>query len=759
MGKINMEKAYLDSPELRQQLIDGHDRIKQINSKAYKFSSLLGKITKNIEELGNQFTDFAYEVNELLNFEKENFFNLDDRPDKQTSSAFQSFKKSSRGTLAVSSADSLLNSVSKLNQCMKNVQEQQLIVERMKNDVLTPLNAFHLQVDQLDHVKSQVEIQRLNYEVLLDKYCTLSRKKDERKLFPKEHLSKISNAQNDYFCSLISYMSKVNMMNRQEGLYVLSKSNSFVSLFLQWSTQSTSTILICHQAVNEAHERCHHIEAEKPVEDLELFMNLNLTKLPKFEPEEHENFLILNERGYKHGYLRFRPRGRKDWKRKYFYIQRPEGLLMSVELNESAIMIADIKTSMIQQSDVDDRYNTFQIVCSPHPTISLQAETEKDLNEWMRTFRAIQLSDTSGDLNIGHLSQEWSAEIDELMSQSQNSTTPTNITNTPMLMNSIFKETELLSMNVGCCEFKSQKWKGKAATIVASGYMKLSTPPSEKKEEPVAVFKITDIPMELIIPVHHSLFDRKHVLCIKYNNRIYYLKCEDAEKYNKMTYWLKYFAFKPRNELIGSELIPVRYLRHVFIKLLDGRYFTNKNDFYCTVSVDNILLARTCSITNNSDCIIREDFKFEEFPTLNFGITISVYDTNPNRFNKDQRYGRVFIRANKLKSEKEQEEYYQLISGEDKDEDYTKVGNIGEIRIRWKYQEIKVLPIAKYSQLLTLMNSYDIDLLKNLYKNAFDLEPLSHNLLQIYQAQNKEIEWFFYLIECETRQIGKFLLT
>ena len=775
MGKINLEKAYLDSPELRQQISEGHERIKKINTTANKFSSLITNITQKIDEMSVQMIEFSQELGDLLGFEKDNFFTTEERGTLSRTLSMSSrsgklaHSKSKHFSGSLNGSEVLLNTLSKLNGCIKSIQEQKVHIDKIKDEVITPLNSFNIQIEQLDYVKSQVEIQRQNYELQMDKFCQLSRKKEDRKSMNKEQIGKMSNAQNDYFCSLIGYINKVSMMNEKEGLYLLSKASLFITYLTQLSNQQLQYLSTTNQAISETYEKCYHIDQERHTQDLEMYMNLNLAKLPRFDIEETiHDYLILNEGGYKSGYLRLRPRGKKEWKRKYFYIQKPEGLLMSVEGSEAAIMVADIKTSMIQQADIDDRYNTFQIIDSPHSLISLQSETEKDLNDWMRTFRAIQMIDVDeSELKTIRVSTEWSAELDEIMSQQNASPVagpPSGVMRTPTLgrlyskedklANSLLKETALLTMNVGCCELKTQKWKGKTVTIVASGYMKMCTPANEKKEEPMTIVKISDIPIELIIPVHPSLFDRKHVFCIKYGTKIFYLKCEDAEKYGKLTYWLKKFSIKPSPELIGSELIPVRYLRHVYIKLIDGRNFPNKGDFYCTVSMDNILLARTSFVENTPDLIIREDFKFEEFPSLSFGITISAYDTTPNRFTKDPRFGRVFIRAAKLKLEKEQEEYYQLIAGEEKEEEYSKLMNVGEIRIKWKYQEIRVLPMAKYRDLLQLMNSFDYELLKSLYKSAFDLEPLSHNLLMIYQAQNREIEWFMFLIEFETKNIG-----
>ncbi len=770
---VNLEKAHLDSPELRQQLLEGHDRIKQMSAIASKFSTIISKIATHIEDIGSEFSQFSYELTDLLNFERDNFFTSEEKTNTPTLSTKKVVPhRLSKHTSGTSQVEILFGTVSKLNLCIKTIQEQKAIVDKIKLEVISPLTQFNIQVEQLDYVKTQVDTNRSNYEVQLEKYCSLSRKKEERKMIQKDHLTKLSNVQNDFFCSLISYMSKINMMNRKEGLFLISKTNLFLNQMFQWATQTSSYVNASCASFNETFERCQLIDQERPTEDLELFMNLNIAKLPKYDQEDmKDEHLILNERGYKSGYLRYRPRGKKEWKRKYFYVQKPEGLLMSIENNDSPIMVADIKSSMVQLADIDDRYNTFQIICPPHSLIPLQAENGQDLNDWMRTFRAIQLSDTGLDrqeLLVAPISAEWSAEIDDLMAQpftpisanSINTSTPRTPTLTRVddfgvnLNNMNFlKEAELVTMNVGCCEMKSQKWKGKIATIVASGYMKLASPPNERKEEPITIFKISDIPMEFIIPVHPTLFDRKHVFCIKYQTKIFYLKCDDAEKYNKLTYWLKHFSIKPGPALIGNELIPVRYLRNIFLKLLDGRNFPNRSQFYFTVSIDNILIGRTPLIDNTPDLMIREDFKFEDLPSLNFGITISAYDTNATRFTKDQRFGRVFVRVNKLKNGKEEEEYYQLVPGDEKDEE-TKPGNVGEVRIKWKYQEITVLPIHKYQPLLSRMNDFNYDLLKSLYKSAFDLEPLSHNLLMIYIAQNKEVEWLMFLIDHETQHIG-----
>eukprot|EP00834_Sanchytrium_tribonematis_P001834 NODE_48_length_31852_cov_1.054168.p1 type:complete len:807 gc:universal NODE_48_length_31852_cov_1.054168:6158-8578(+) len=774
MSRLALERAHLDSPEIRQQLSDGHDRIKQLNGIATKLNNLVKGVTNHIEELGNQLTEFSYELTDLLNFERENWFTMEERISTPTMSAKKVTNRGNKTSNGGNAVDLLFNTISRMNQCARSIQDQKTNVEKIRDDIIAPLNSFSSQVEQLEHVKAQVEINRQNYEIQLDKFCGLSKKKEEKKTMHKDQLIKITNAQNDYFCSIIGYMGKVNMMNQKEGLFLLAKGNTFLSILSQWSNQSFNYISSASHSITDVYEKCNQADADRPVDDLELFVNLNLAKLPKFEQDDIQNdSLILNDRGYKHGYLRFRARGRKEWKRKYFYIQKPEGLLMCIETGESSIMVADIKTSMVQQADIDDRYNTFQIICPPHSLIALQAESQKDLKEWMKTFRAIQLSDTGlekHELNAIRVSTEWTAEIEDMLSAASNVASViqqnSNLGRNSSLLsrtnkhieqdhiNSVLKETELINMNVGCCEIKSQKWKGKLATILASGYFKLCTHPSEKKEEPAIILKISDIPMEMIIPVHPSLFDRKHVFCIKYGTKIFYLKCDDVEKYIKLNYWLKHFSIKPSPILIGSEFIPVRTLRHLVIKLIDGRNFLNRGDFYCTISIDNILLARTSFIENNLDLIIREEFKFDEFPAINFGVTISAYDTT--RFAKDQRFGRVFVRASKLKSEKEEEDYYQLVSGEDKDEDLARVSNLGEIHIKWKYQEINVLPLSKYNHLLSLMNSFDYELLKSLYKSAFDLEPLSHNLLMLYISQNREIEWFMFLIEFETKSIGYF---
>ncbi|ORX84977.1 Rho GTPase activation protein, partial [Basidiobolus meristosporus CBS 931.73] len=129
------------------------------------------------------------------------------------------------------------------------------------------------------------------------------------------------------------------------------------------------------------------------------------------------------------------------------------------------------------------------------------------------------------------------------------------------------------------------------------------------------------------------------------------------------------------------------------------------------------------------------------------GVTIAVM--NKNRIHKDSNIGKVHLPFFLIQHDEDFEGWYPVMY-ESKIPGYP-AEIVGELRLRFKYEEVVILPSSSYGDLLKLLLDVESQLISDLVNVSKNLEWFAENMLRIYAAKDMAMEWLLFLARNEVK--------
>ncbi|KAF9291570.1 hypothetical protein BGZ68_003508 [Mortierella alpina] len=219
----------------------------------------------------------------------------------------------------------------------------------------------------------------------------------------------------------------------------------------------------------------------------------------------------------------------------------------------------------------------------------------------------------------------------------------------------------------------------------------------------------------------------------------------DQETFNTWLYALKSYA---KAEIFGaSELLEYRLYRTFWIHVNDGRGLPKDLEAYCEIMLDDQRRARTstrmkASRSSDPDTFWRDGFEFTDLAAFTKGITLNVIQAKGSKLIP---FGRTYI---PVRNSEECEGWYPILNNNDRTRS---TEHLGDLRLKLKYEELLVLPLANYSELMEIIVNFRdnnvITILANRLSN--DLEGFARNVLRILEAKDLAVVWLNSLIDQE----------
>jgi hypothetical protein len=276
--------------------------------------------------------------------------------------------------------------------------------------------------------------------------------------------------------------------------------------------------------------------------------------------------------------------------------------------------------------------------------------------------------------------------------------------------------------------------------------------------------------------IDHSLFDCPRVLYVQPSEGItscslpkarsqsdyyFYVYFGNQVDYDDWFTTLKSFTrkriFSPTSLNISKSL---RICRKIGLRIIECKYEkksprTNTNinnspfsNAYVDIEFEKLAWARTFVAYNQKRPFWRDDFVFEDFPVRPPNLKLVVKNrlgtATQSRLNPkfDPVVGYVVISALELRESDNVEKWYPLVPGKDQ-----KGAEYCSICIRINYEEIDILASEHYERIRQVLTA---DLTNNLTTQIADrirdLNQLSDILLNLFQAENKCVEWIASLV-------------
>ncbi|KAF9282760.1 hypothetical protein BGZ74_002086 [Mortierella antarctica] len=282
--------------------------------------------------------------------------------------------------------------------------------------------------------------------------------------------------------------------------------------------------------------------------------------------------------------------------------------------------------------------------------------------------------------------------------------------------------------------------------------LKVSTPPT--KDKPFETIPLTEILRTHIWALDGSLFAKKHCFSIRstHTQDVNYYTVSlkrtstDQETFNSWLYALKFFA---KAEVFGaSAQLEYRLYRTFWIIVNDGRILPKDLEAYCEIMLDDQRRARTSTRAKlvkgaEPDAPFwRDNFEFTDLSAVNKGITINVIQVKGSKLIP---FGRTHI---PVRSSADCDEgWYPILNNNDRTRS---TEHLGDLRLKLKYEEQIVLPIANYADLLEIIvNFRENNVISKLAELVTDLEGFSKNVLRILEGKGLAVVWLNTLIDEE----------
>ncbi|KAF9166003.1 hypothetical protein BGX20_000378, partial [Mortierella sp. AD010] len=275
---------------------------------------------------------------------------------------------------------------------------------------------------------------------------------------------------------------------------------------------------------------------------------------------------------------------------------------------------------------------------------------------------------------------------------------------------------------------------------------------AKDSEKPFETIPLADTLRTHIWALDSSLFSKKHCFSIKTSNDVNYYtvstkrSSSDEETFNTWLYILKSYA-KP--EVFGvTELLEYRLYRTFRISVNDCRRLPKDLEVYCEIMLDDQKRAKTSTrmkVIKNSDQEIpfwRDSFEFADLAPFTKGITINVIQAKGS---KAIPYGRTHIPVRN--NDESDEGWYPILRVNDRTRS---TEHPGDLRLKLKYEEQIVLPLANYYELLEIIvNFQENNVISRLAEFVPDLEGFAKNVLRILEGRDLAIPWLNSLIDEE----------
>ncbi|KAF9573180.1 hypothetical protein EC968_008922 [Mortierella alpina] len=271
------------------------------------------------------------------------------------------------------------------------------------------------------------------------------------------------------------------------------------------------------------------------------------------------------------------------------------------------------------------------------------------------------------------------------------------------------------------------------------------------EDKPFETIPLADTLRTHIWPLDSSLFSKKHCFSIKASHDVKYYTVSlkrsstDQETFNTWLHALKSYA---KAEIFGaSELLEYRLYRTFWIHVNDGRGLPKDLEAYCEIMLDDQRRARTstrrkASRNSDPDTFWRDGFEFTDLAGFTKGITLNVIQAKGSKLIP---FGRTYI---PVRNSDECEGWYPILHNNDRTRS---TEHLGDLRLKLKYEELLVLPLANYSELMEIIGNFRennvITILANRISN--DLEGFARNVLRILEAKDLAVVWLNSLIDQE----------
>ncbi|KAK9696292.1 hypothetical protein K7432_012547 [Basidiobolus ranarum] len=704
---LNLEDAFQDSPQYRAKLLTAH-------KSAEAFESTLTVWA----ERARHFVEALAGLNEAT----------DNLLQDLTTRAFTSFPDSKY----------FEDSGAKLRESFLTFESS--FVGDLENGLIEPLLQFQKSSSQmLTEARRQFLNSAEDYESMIHKYSSLPHLKNQRKDEFTNYLysMKLKSCRHS-----LSYANMLNELPLIRGSFVLNKMNSFLEIM--------STLLGNHQLlVNNAKpvvaQALESIDEDRTIENIQDLQD-DHTLLEHIEPhltkyrqalgvEEYDEVSIATQvsdlsidsdlmvNNGKSGYLLLRKANtRGGWNRHWFRIQMPEGLFIQCTNSSDQPIVVDLHASSVYETDCDGRSYAFEISTPPVSKYYFQAETELDMMEWVTALRVPHVHSinynkefdvTSGGSELVKSSSVYVREV-------KNSKNALHIKD-PLSLPATWRRIVLIIRSNGTLYQFDEHDK----TVIEN-------------------IKIKELQRNQISLIDESALKKKCCFVLKSKQRAYFFMTEGLSERNEWVSILKTFA---QPEVLGHSEPPhfcYRLDRACLISVIEGRGFGHA-DPYCYIELDGERRGKTSTKYRVLNPIWVEDFLFTDLPALRDGATVVVM--NKNRIHKDSNIGKVHLPISVIRQDEEFEGWYPVMY-ESKISGYP-AEMVGELRLRFKYDEVVVLPSSSYGDLLKLLLDVESRLIFDLVNVSKNLEWFAENMMRIYAAKNMAMEWLLFLARNE----------
>ncbi|CAO3567599.1 unnamed protein product [Mortierella alpina] len=461
--------------------------------------------------------------------------------------------------------------------------------------------------------------------------------------------------------------------------------------------------------------------------------------------------------GQKAGYLFHKDRN-GEWSRQFFYIL-PKGMLMQFAKGKD-IQVANLTQTLLRTINDETRDFVFEI-CSIEVYLMesiLQAATKVEFEEWkaalfywhppdddipqIDTLKIATPPTKHGFPRPRHISMGRATD------RAQTVPKPRPSAEFPIvIMGDLFVlDLRAKPMNA---QNKVATWKRINCCIRSNGHFAQYN--IGEKDKPFETIPLADTLRTHIWPLDGSLFSKKHCFSIKAPHDVNYYTVSlkrsstDQETFNAWLYALKSYA---KAEVFGaSELLEYRLYRTFWIHVNDGRGLPKDLEAYCEIMLDDQRRARTstrmkASRSSDPDTFWRDGFEFTDLAAFTKGITLNVIQAKGSKLIP---FGRTHI---PVRNSEECEGWYPILHNNDRTRS---TEHLGDLRLKLKYEELLVLPLANYSELMEIIVNFRennvITILANRLSN--DLEGFARNVLRILEAKDLAVVWLNSLIDQE----------
>ncbi|XP_046419064.1 ras GTPase-activating protein raskol isoform X4 [Neodiprion fabricii] len=261
---------------------------------------------------------------------------------------------------------------------------------------------------------------------------------------------------------------------------------------------------------------------------------------------------------------------------------------------------------------------------------------------------------------------------------------------------------------------------------------------------------VTSMDLAAVTPLHPSLLGRQHCFQVTPSSGVpKYFSCKTAHERDQWVHSL-------RKSVHPDEGQKRRTDNSLQIWLLEVKGIPSKKRYFCEVSLDAGLYARTTSKLKGELCFWGAYFDLPRLPAVN-NIYVNLYREADRKKKKDKNVliGSVTIPVKDVTSRYVTEKWYQVIG------DKGQLKESPALRVKCRFQSVDILPVHVYQDFL--------EYLKNDYRSLCEaLEPvigvkakedIATALVAVMQQENKAPQFLADLVMMDIHRIDDERLT